>query len=667
MAAFQVCLSKSYMNPLTDLLSSTPAVTSTKSSDIGLRSTRFHVPDDDEIDSSSESSREASVEILNSCVRAYSVPSSEGSVITSDDDEDQPILKRIQFSQPITNSGVAAAQPANTAGTTPHHALEIESETPSSKEPELLRSSETESFGSSSIKVNGSGTSPLYPAEDVEAHEKVVLSSDSEDELPEVLSSKKTQVPSATHVLTSSSIRTTDSQYLAGDSPFVGREANHIMIDQGMSKNNENPEKSMTETPFTKPQLQMDVSPLIKPTRKPLHELESMDGEDMEYPSLYYHVNHPSTLASYNLTSNYCGGSSLAPGVLHYLPAKSIPENSQTTSMNGNDCSHPMASCKTTIGNNEKDSPHKASVVRRPPSPSDAALVKKAKFIDQRSFWPVMEQSQGQSLIDTPSEYETQFNETHEIGEAGPNHSHYINGGRYYVGCDSSPWAFTHAQPVDRSQIHGSTAEPDALSLSENASSKSAAQGHPLEPALFPPCNQNSYVEDCAPLIPNVDPNSSIFDMHHHQPKENGSHSSRLNISDILHPQLESTRNLKRKADEISVDDAEAVPCILPSESSQDVLTDAQPRDITSAEETNLLEDSSNIPVQDEISIQQPSVSGSLEPPRKKVKTSVATAIGIGKFVSGVCFGVMGVFAAFIATIPLSVREEAMQELVSST
>ena len=50
------------------------------------------------------------------------------------------------------------------------------------------------------------------------------------------------------------------------------------------------------------------------------------------------------------------------------------------------------------------------------------------------------------------------------------------------------------------------------------------------------------------------------------------------------------------------------------------------------------------------------------EPARKKVKTSSSSSGGIGKFVMGVGFGLLGAAAAFVATIPTSVYEEALRE-----
>lgn len=662
MAASQVCPSSNGMRRFTEILSSLQSADLAKLSNIVSRSTRFHVPEDDDDDengSSSESSREASVEILDSRIRAYSVPSSDDGDSL---DEDDLALIGEAIPQSTTNPGMIVAQPANSTGTTPHHAQEIWTEPLSSKASEPARPCDTESFGSSIINVNVGGISQRFPFATVskEGHEKVVMSSDSEDEPPEVFSSKELPVQSTPYVPPPSSTQPGDAQFISGGLPIVEPD-------------------TVVEPQPTNPEPQRDDCPSKKSARTTLQELKSINEEETDSTGLYfpYSIHNPPALTHFNYISPDYTASSSTPSVFCCVP-KSIPEEAQITSIYGKDHPRLAVSCKTITRNTEKDTAPKASVPRRPPSPSDAALVKNAKFVDQRSFWPVMEPNQNQSLIDTPSEYETQFNEAQgiRIGEANPTPSDFLKDRRCYGGFDSLPWTFPHGQSEDRPQINESTNGPAILNLSGSASSNSAAPGSSLEPALFQPCNHDSYVENCTSLALSSDPDAGIFGALNHQTKETGSHCSRLNISDIVHPPLESTRNLKRKADEISVDDAEVETepndeaRVLPSESSQDVLTDAQPRDITSADEIISFKDASSIPVFTNVpvlTIQQPVISGSSEPPRKKAKTSVFTAAGVGKFVSGVCFGVVGAFAAFIATIPLSVREEAMQELVGSS
>ena len=53
-------------------------------------------------------------------------------------------------------------------------------------------------------------------------------------------------------------------------------------------------------------------------------------------------------------------------------------------------------------------------------------------------------------------------------------------------------------------------------------------------------------------------------------------------------------------------------------------------------------------------------------PARKKARTSSSSSGGIGKFVMGVGFGLLGAAAAFVATIPSSVYEEALREYSNS-
>ena len=132
----------------------------------------------------------------------------------------------------------------------------------------------------------------------------------------------------------------------------------------------------------------------------------------------------------------------------------------------------------------------------------------------------------------------------------------------------------------------------------------------------------------------------------------------KLSISDIVNHSPKSSRSLKRRADEMSQDDEEPYE---PKPISDDiVLPDAQDRsqplgsELLNSQEARRTCNSSQIS-------STPAVVRSEQPARKKMRTSGSPS-GVGKFVSGVCVGVAGVFAAFLATIPLSVREEALHE-----
>ena len=94
-------------------------------------------------------------------------------------------------------------------------------------------------------------------------------------------------------------------------------------------------------------------------------------------------------------------------------------------------------------------------------------------------------------------------------------------------------------------------------------------------------------------------------------------------------------------------------------------LPDAQPRE-------NILQTPTTSPSQD--SVAEPAVNSvavltriqdhdAEGPARKKARTSSSSSSrGIGKFVLGVGFGLLGAAAAFVATIPASVYEEALRE-----
>ena len=94
-------------------------------------------------------------------------------------------------------------------------------------------------------------------------------------------------------------------------------------------------------------------------------------------------------------------------------------------------------------------------------------------------------------------------------------------------------------------------------------------------------------------------------------------------------------------------------------------LPDAQPRE-------NVLQTPTNSPSQDgvaEPAVNSVAVSTRIDdrdaegPARKKAKTSSSSSSrGIGKFVLGVGCGLLGAAAAFVATIPASVYEEALRE-----
>lgn len=139
-------------------------------------------------------------------------------------------------------------------------------------------------------------------------------------------------------------------------------------------------------------------------------------------------------------------------------------------------------------------------------------------------------------------------------------------------------------------------------------------------------------------------------------------------------PTLSTSRNLKRKADQLEEDVAvvedsinNAIPLTPESQGSE--LPDAQPREELSASaETIITQTSQDTFVLEgkgstQSQLQALAAQEIAGPARKKAKIQTSKTGGIAKFVGGVCVGVVGVVAAFVATIPDSVREEAMREV----
>ena len=171
--------------------------------------------------------------------------------------------------------------------------------------------------------------------------------------------------------------------------------------------------------------------------------------------------------------------------------------------------------------------------------------------------------------------------------------------------------------------------------------------------------------------------------------KINDGQCSKINISNLVNSsQSDTPRTLKRKAEELNtvkgLDETHhgsvvrATTASLPSLPQQSQssnhthsgvdtqLPDAQAQDPVQAVETVPFTQDSLLnpvikPTSDGIITME--AKPTEEPARKKARTSTSSSKGVGKFISGVCVGLVGAFAAFVATIPASVREEALREL----
>ena len=154
--------------------------------------------------------------------------------------------------------------------------------------------------------------------------------------------------------------------------------------------------------------------------------------------------------------------------------------------------------------------------------------------------------------------------------------------------------------------------------------------------------------------------------------------SPALSIKDLVddnHNEVPNTsRGLKRKAAEIALDDeitaspeAELIQQTIVTQpslnTSQDsFLHDAQPRNTTvSSHQGTVLQFCDGIPDK----VESSSVGNHEEPARKKMKIAAKRPGRFGAFISGFVIGglsLAGAFAALIATVPNSVREETWRE-----
>ena len=350
---------------------------------------------------------------------------------------------------------------------------------------------------------------------------------------------------------------------------------------------------------------------------------------------------------------------------------------------------------------------------RRAPSPSDAALAKKfSSSVPKSRVQQIMEIHREpdidgsrtafrKSMLDTtfgvrpfgPSYFESyplasldDANTYPKPYEEGPfsnrgfNSGPSINSGFFpnddYNGYQTFP--FTEYNPPDESRLpdHMNQQLPEYVSypdIEEDArlAAKLQAEEDMLASASSVPT---------APVIPTSS-----------KPRKScEGQSSKINIASLVNdPNVESSNSRKRKADDMSTLTKEetllAPKAIKPNDKESirvvasytyddqgnehgTVLPDAQVTDVPLVNETTpLTQDhvqasaNESVPKQNATEIKEPE-----EPARKKVRTSKPPPTfskGIGKFVSGVCVGLVGAFAAFVATIPANVREEALREM----
>lgn len=633
----------------------------------------FRVPDED-LDSVSDSSREVSLQVID-ChhTRTYSVPSSEHDLDSDEEDAE------FSGSSP---SPAGADKPA--AATTP------------SRQPEML------------------GTSQQHPIdlEDGPLQKDDNPETDSEDEGPEVLPINQPYSPIATRI---TAVPTAADVTFLTSNPgitvkpvvHVEHDVEQVVIaesDTSGSGNSYNKTVSNDEAP-----LQAECPRFQTPNYLPrtsngniTDDFDSVDEDDYDKDDGFdMGKSYPERLLTdYSVQrARLCAFNSPKPCVAHGL-LESYPEEP----------SHGPINWSAGMDVSQASQTNYLAQSQRPPSPSDAALAKKRDR--PMEHLP--------SIITAPHDYFTEipksvtdsnwaanYNQTSSVtneplrpdfsDESDPELTRYEDGPFVpHSSLDRSPQLssldmYTFIKGIgasaDMPMLESSNGKLDSPQVSGPVFVSSMIGSRRAPADQVPPDDQapaaernlsnfqeiNASIESAMPESSDKTPfqTSRFSEGSQSVQKDSGCQPSKVKIADLVNPYAEVARGWKRKVDNMSSDIEVRGHLLLTSRAasvevpgSQDVvLPDAQPRDHT-IDDVSLRHDTS-VSSFGAVSTQTLDVAADLNtdgPVRKKPKLSASTSGGIGRFVSGVCVGAAGALVALIATIPLSVREEALHE-----
>ena len=616
--------------------------------------------------------------IIDSRPRTYSVPSSDDSI---ESDEDVEI-----------NDASAVI--------TPEHLAKKRQD---SSDTESDYSDDDESMGSpgQGIKVTntenradetlGASQSNPIDLEGLSKHKHDVFELDREDEGPEVLPIGQSYVHSLRDVSATESFKDPKPSYCAPVDSFTPVKNHDNKYDGpptpalGTVRNDIEGE-AIAETQINYPGFQSPKCFLQGSIGDTTDDFDSMDEDDYDNDDefLMEHQNYPeqvSTGRAYQ-RNDLPRFTTPKPRTTFSLPQSTPIEKFTRPTV--------VSYCRDIDVSQEivKDCP----TSQRPPSPSDAALAKKADSTDSRPKWlstndypgPLISPTAGDASKheDTP-----QPTYTHAWADNYPLNSSIsaeptsqniwdeqeTESTRYEDGpfapkpkIDRFPLFLPHLsqQPWDPCTVP-SPVQPQNYSTSGSKSFNMPVVG---ESKL----RFGSTVPEVS--TDSLDGFSSICEDLKVLHKVNEGQPSKVSISDLVNPYADVARNLKRKAEEISVDSAIQQPvstdsgtfCSDDMKSLDVTLPDAQARDAPGVE-VSLFQESTLYSVPDvDLSSEVTRIKDVDGPMRKRMRTTTSSVGGLAKFASGICVGVAGALAAFLATIPLSVREEALRELQSA-
>jgi len=659
----------------------------------------FRVPDID-LDSSPDPSREGSIQVLESHPRTFSVPSidlgsesedeeEEDDDDNDDDDEDEDIeiASSIQDEAEHENTQSAATTPEQGALGKDREIqyVELEDEDNSPAKTGVrglnLKGPRLEEILS---KPTALGTSQLNPIdlEGTSSRHYDVNDTESEDGGPEIL-------PIFQPVSKNDESTDWNEPQLARPQyrmPTVDDDATDIDAEDLVTRiiletQARNAKDKETERPES-PEIPMDS--VAGATGSSDSEDDDGFSQDDEFSDNFEHETSETTSPGSNSMSRV--GSGPVPQAYACLFAseeRKAPAPRKT--IRATACSNlplpqlfePSISVSDAVDVSQPDHDEllRLSAVQRAPSPSDAALARKAsdaKPTYARSLMDYRRNAIVPEPFKVPPPPERLY--TPPFGIEG------------FQSFPHAEWQHdSRSRPYDQGPF--SRRDEPAILQHSSATDKVFMADNDDDYEPFQPSNG---FYDVRPSTLNTNNRSSSS----HEPrKENEAQSSKINIASLVNSyHAENPRSSKRKADDISSSNdfegsslagAPTQPAAsqtqpskqrpppspyatLPDENGSH-LPDAQPRDhLQQAEATYLTQDSVVDPVTSSMSTTVITETAATEgPARKKARTSTSTSGGIGKFVSGVAVGLAGAFAAFVATIPASVREEALREMTN--
>ncbi|KAL9593886.1 MAG: hypothetical protein Q9219_007337 [cf. Caloplaca sp. 3 TL-2023] len=316
----------------------------------------------------------------------------------------------------------------------------------------------------------------------------------------------------------------------------------------------------------------------------------------------------------------------------------------------------------------------------RPPSPSDAALARKATLSRAECYASSHDAANENSTLGRS--YSREDNDLGQGTSTGPSlkllpppvrvcgcvkPDHIM--GEQQSSMESPSSQLSHecqlGRGIESDGVHPKITEYEQGSLSRKIYSSHSTTAGSSEDSLA--INPSRIVK--LKVVPQSDQDSRSHEvMRTGFPERQGNEhvkSSKVDISNLVNAQVEGSRGKKRKSDQMS---SAATECTATGTSmrSSSIASAALPKTTADTKALNREKRVNESSLQKLRRHQRPSDVDIMEegPARKKPRTSTSRAGTIGKVLSGVCLGIAGAFVALIAATPADVWDEALREAV---